>query len=104
MDLERAAVSMDALGSPVRLSIYRMLVRTGPEGLTVGRIQQAVGLPRSTLSFHLHRLIEAGLVVTERKGTSLISRANYDAMNELVRYLTLECCSASDAQGEGNVA
>jgi ArsR family transcriptional regulator len=92
MNTERAANAMDALGAPVRLKIYQMLVRAGKEGMTIGRIQQSTSIPRSTLSHHLHRLIDSGLVSSEKNGTSLICRADYRAMNELVGFLSDECC------------
>ena len=93
MDTEMAANAMDALGTPVRLRIYRMLVRAGADGMTIGRVQQRTGIPRSTLSHHLHRLIGAGLVSSEKIGTSLICRADYGAMNGLVGFLSDECCA-----------
>ncbi len=102
MNTERAANAMDALGAPVRLEIYRILVRAGAEGLTIGRIQQRTGIPRSTLSHHLHRLIDGGLVSSEKSGTSLICRADYRAMNELVGFLSDECCV--DEKTEDDVA
>ena len=92
MDTEKAANAMDALGAPVRLRIYRMLVRAGSDGMTIGRIQQRTGIPRSTLSHHLHRLIAAGLVSAEKSGASLICRADYRSMDELVGFLSDECC------------
>ena len=87
-----AADAMDALGAPVRLRIYRMLVRAGADGMSIGRIQQRIGIPRSTLSHHLHRLIGAGLVSSEKIGTSLVCRADYRSMNDLVGFLSDECC------------
>jgi DNA-binding transcriptional ArsR family regulator len=102
MNTERAADAMDALGAPVRLEIYRMLVRAGADGMTIGRIQQRTGIPRSTLSHHLHRLIDGGLVSSEKSGTSLICRADYPAMNELVGFLSDECCV--DENREDHVA
>jgi DNA-binding transcriptional ArsR family regulator len=92
MDTEVAANAMDALGAPVRLRIYRMLVRAGAGGMSIGRVQQRTGIPRSTLSHHLHRLIDAGLVSAEKSGTSLICRADYRSMNELLGFLSEECC------------
>jgi DNA-binding transcriptional ArsR family regulator len=102
MNTERAADAMDALGAPVRLEIYRMLVRAGADGMTIGRIQQRTGIPRSTLSHHLHRLIDGGLVSSEKSGTSLVCRADYRAMNELVGFLSDECCV--DENREDHVA
>lgn len=100
MDTERAANAMDSLGAPVRLGIYRMLVRAGADGMTIGRIQQRTGIPRSTLSHHLHRLIGAGLVSSEKVGTSLVCRADYGAMDDLVGFLSDECCA--DESGREN--
>ena len=84
---------MDALGHEVRLDIYRALVRAGGRGLVIGEIQARLGgTPRSTLAHHLQKLVQAGLVTQEKDGASVISRANYDVMDELVTYLTDECC------------
>ena len=94
---------MDALGTPVRLEIYRQLVRAGETGMTITRIQQRMGMARSTLSHHIHRLIEGGLVSTEKSGPSLICRADYAAMNTLVGYLSDECC-VDETIEEGSVA
>lgn len=95
---------MDALGSPVRLEIYRLLIRAGKTGMTITHIQQRTGIARSTLSHHLHRLIEGGLVSTEKSGASLICRADYTAMDTLVSYLSDECCVDETADPEGEVA
>lgn len=93
MKLETAAGQLEALGNPVRLEIYRSLVRAGHGGLAVGQIQDKLGLPGSTLSHHLKRLVARGLVRQERSGTSLICRAEYPAMNALLGFLADECCA-----------
>lgn len=95
---------MDALGSPVRLELYRMLIRAGETGMTITRIQQKTGIARSTLSHHLHRLIEGGLVTAEKSGAARICRANYPAMNTLISYLSDECCVDEAKTQEGGVA
>lgn len=100
MNIEEAANAMDALGAPVRLEIYRLLIRAGETGMTITHIQQRMGMARSTLSHHLHRLIEGGLVSTEKSGASLICRADYTAMNALVGYLSDECCIDEHQNGE----
>ena len=92
MNVEQAAKQLEALGSPIRLEVYRTLVRAGHAGLPVGRLQEKLGIPASTLSHHLHRLILTGLVTQERQGTTLISRAHYPAMNALLDFLADECC------------
>lgn len=93
----RAADSFAALGHPVRLRIFRLLVRAGEDGANVGAIGRELDLPASTLAHHLHALVAAGLVRQERRGREVVSRADYDAMAGLVNYLTEECCA--DAEG-----
>jgi ArsR family transcriptional regulator len=92
-NLTLLAGRLEALGDVTRLAVYRTLVRAGRAGLPVGRIRERTGVPRSTLSHHLHRLIAAGLVSQERQGTTLICRANYPMMRQIVDDLTSECCS-----------
>jgi DNA-binding transcriptional ArsR family regulator len=103
MKLDRAAKQLEALGNPTRLQVYRALVRAGDPGLPVGRLQQKIGIAASTLSHHLHRLILTGLVTQERQSTTLICRANYPAMDQLLGFLADECCAdarASVTEGE----
>jgi ArsR family transcriptional regulator len=92
MKLEKAAKQLEALGSPTRLQVYRALVRAGNDGLPVGHLREKLHLAASTLSHHLHRLILTGLVTQERQATTLICRANYPAMDNLVGFLVDECC------------
>lgn len=93
MTIETIARQLEALGNPTRLSIYRFLVRAGAEGLAVGRIQEKLDIPASTLSHHCRRLVETGLVSQERQGTTLICRAVYPAMADLIGFLSEECCA-----------
>ncbi|WP_235923997.1 ArsR/SmtB family transcription factor [Pseudoroseicyclus tamaricis] len=93
MNLEIASRQLEALGNQTRLEIYRTLVRAGTGGRTVGQIQDHVGLPASTLSHHLKRLIDQRLVRQERSGTSLICHAEYPAMTALIGFLSDECCA-----------
>ncbi|RTL91559.1 transcriptional regulator [Ancylobacter aquaticus] len=99
MNLEQAARQLESIGSPTRLLIYRTLVRAGMAGLPVGRLQEGLGIAASTLSHHLRRLIEAGLVTQERQATTLICRAHYPAMNALIGYLADECCADEGCSG-----
>ena len=92
MKIEEAAARLEALGSPTRLKIYRALVRAGERGLPVGKLQIRVAVPASTLSHHLKTLMMVGLITQERDSTTLICRANYPVMNDLVGYLVNECC------------
>lgn len=93
MKVEIASRQLGSLGNPVRLQIYRALVRAGRDGLACGRLQQQAGIAASTLSHHIRHLIEAGLITQERQGTTLICRANYPAMEKLVGFLVDECCA-----------
>src|SRR5262245_37575923 len=93
MKVEIASAQLEALGSPVRLKIYRLLVRAGLDGLPVGAVQDRLGMAASTLSHHIRKLIDTGLVTQERLGTTLISRADFDMMRGLIGYLTEECCA-----------
>jgi ArsR family transcriptional regulator, arsenate/arsenite/antimonite-responsive transcriptional repressor len=93
MKIEKAASQLEALGNPTRLQLYRTLVRAGDEGLPVGRIQEKLAIPASTLSHHLKRLVDTGLVRQERQATTLICRASYPDMQALIGYLADECCA-----------
>lgn len=104
MKLEKAASQLEALGNPTRLSIYRILVRAGDEGLPVGKIQEKLDIPASTLSHHCKRLIDAGLCTQERQATTLICRANYAGMNALIGYLADECCADAACAPTGSTA
>jgi ArsR family transcriptional regulator len=97
MTIERTAVRLEALGHVTRLEIYRHLVRAGHEGLAVGDLQKRVGIPLTTLSHHLRKLVLVDLVTQERRGTTLICRANYAVMQAVLSFMTEECCA--DAKG-----
>lgn len=96
MKIDEAAGRLEALGNPTRLKIYRMLVRAGDPGLSVGKLQSRLSIPGSTLSHHLKTLIIVGLVSQERDATTLICRANYPVMRGLVEFLVAECCTEAD--------
>ncbi|MBM9593582.1 ArsR/SmtB family transcription factor [Roseitranquillus sediminis] len=98
MNIETASRQLDALGKPTRLRIYRTLVRAGTAGLSVGTLQERMAMPASTLSHHLKRLVETGLVSQERVATTLICRAEYPAMSALIGYLADECCADEHAE------
>jgi ArsR family transcriptional regulator, arsenate/arsenite/antimonite-responsive transcriptional repressor len=93
MEIETTAKQLEALGNTTRLALYRALVRAGHGGLPVGRLQEQLAIPASTLSHHLQRLVATGLVTQERQATTLICRANYETMNGLIGFLSEECCA-----------
>lgn len=97
MDIEIASRQLESLGSSTRLQIYRILVRAGQTGLSVGTLQDRMGIAASTLSHHIKRLVDTGLVSQERVATTLICRAEYPAMRGLIGFLSGECC-ADEAQ------
>lgn len=83
---------LEALGQPTRLAIFRLLVRAGTDGRTVGELQAALDIPASTLSFHLKRLVEVGLVNQERSGATLYCLCDHAVMQATVGFLLRECC------------
>lgn len=87
--------ALTALAQDVRLRVFRALVAAGAPGLTPGVMAQALGVPAATLSFHLKELMHAGLVAQQRQGRNLIYRAEYAAMNQLLGYLTENCCQGA---------
>lgn len=99
IDESAAATMLSALGSPVRLRVFKALVRAGDEGTNVTALQRALGIPPSTLAHHLSMLVDAGLVGQERRGRELICTARYADMRRLSEYLVAECCAgARDAK------
>jgi DNA-binding transcriptional ArsR family regulator len=88
--------SLAALAQPVRLQVFRALVVSGQAGLTPGTMAEALDIPPNTLSFHLKELSHAGLVTQERSSRHIIYRAAYDRMNELLGYLTDNCCAGAE--------
>src|ERR1700723_3143172 len=89
--------ALSALAHEHRLAIYRLLVQRGPEGLPAGAIGERVGLLPSSLTFHLQNLQRAGLITQQRVSRQLIYSADFDAMNELIGYLTDNCCGRGSA-------
>ncbi|ANH68249.1 helix-turn-helix transcriptional regulator [Mitsuaria sp. 7] len=92
MEENEVVKALGALAQPLRLQVFRALVVVGQSGLTPGAIQEALGVPAATLSFHLKELVASGLVTQERASRNLIYRAAYDQMNALLGYLTKNCC------------
>ena len=93
MELETAATILAKIGNPTRLQIVRLLVRAGDEGLPVGKIQQQLGIPGSTLTHHISHLKSAGVIRQQRRQATLICTMEFGILNDLVDYLTEECCA-----------
>jgi ArsR family transcriptional regulator len=104
MEESEVIKALSALAQPLRLRVFRALVVVGDAGLTPGAIQEALGVPAATLSFHLKELVHAGLVSQERASRNLIYRANYGEMDSLLSYLTENCCQGAACAVEGATA
>lgn len=87
--------ALGALAQEHRLALFRLLVQAGNKGLPAGAIAEKLGIPNSSLSFHLAHLTRAGLIQQRRQGRSIIYRADYAAMNALMAYLTENCCAGA---------
>ena len=98
MNKRAATVIFESLSSGIRLDVYRMLVRRGPQGLVAGEIASALDLPPANLSFHLKAMTQADLVSVEQEGRFQRYRANLPLMADLVAYLTAECCAGHPEQ------
>ena len=99
LKLERHAEQLSALGHPVRLKILRFVVQAGTQGAAAGEIQAHVDLPASTLSHHLKRLGDAGVLSTRSEGTFLFYTADYGALRLLTDYLWEDCCKRGGKAG-----
>ena len=97
MDEKRAIAALGALAQETRLALFRLLVTCGPEGLPAGVIAERLGVQPSSLSFHLAQLTHAGLITQRRLSRQLFYAAEYGAMNELLAYLTENCCAGDAA-------
>jgi ArsR family transcriptional regulator len=90
-----AVASLAALAQDSRLEVFRLLVQAGPEGLAAGEVATKLKLAPNTLTFHFDRLRDAGLVTVRRDGRSMIYAARFEIMNELLGYLTENCCQGN---------
>ena len=95
MEMRNAVIALSALGHEGRLSVFRMLVQEGSEGLPAGEVARRLGVPPNTLSANLNILANAGLVQSRREGRSIIYTARYDFMSDLLGYLVEHCCDGS---------
>src|SRR5438067_13756464 len=92
MDQNHAIAALGALAQDTRLALFRLLGTAGAAGLSAATVAERLGVAPSSLSFHLQQLLHAGLVTQRRLGRQLIYAAEYGAMNELLAYLTENCC------------
>ncbi len=95
MQADQTIRALGALAQEHRLAAFRLLVQAGPEGLPAGALAEALGVPPSSMSFHLAQLSHAGLVSQHRQSRSIIYAAHFGAMNDLLAYLTENCCAGA---------
>jgi len=97
--LDIIASRLAELGHPTRLSIFKQLVKSGTNGIPVGQIQDELGIPASTLSHHLAKLVNVGLMKQRRESRTLFCVPKFDALVEVIDFLNAECCiEQSDIQ------
>jgi len=92
MEIKSVVTALAALAQESRLAIFRLLIQAGPEGLSAGKIGEALGIPPSSLSFHMKELAHADLVSSRQESRYVIYSANFRTMNELLGFLTENCC------------
>ena len=92
MNTQTAVKALAALAHDSRLEVFRLLVQAGPDGISAGDIAEQLGIPASTLSFHMKSLAHAGLVESRHQSRFIYYSANFEAMNALVGYLGENCC------------
>ena len=97
MKMNAALAALSGLSQETRLAIFRLLVQRGPEGVAAGKSGERLGLPAATLSFHLAHLEQCGLLHSQRAGRMIIYSADYATMNNLMTYLTENCCGGDPA-------
>lgn len=95
MEIKTAVAALSALAHQARLSVYRMLVQAGHDGIPAGEIARRLEVPPNTLSANLTILAHAGLIDSRREGRSVIYRAKYENMTSLLEYLLEDCCGGS---------
>ncbi|SJM90940.1 ArsR/SmtB family transcription factor [Crenothrix polyspora] len=95
MKLNIAVKALAAIAQETRLSLFRLLVQTGESGLPAGLIAKELNIPNATLSFHLKELSNAGLITARQESRFIYYAANFAAMNELLGFLTENCCAGA---------
>jgi len=92
MQLEIIAKALKELGHPTRLAIFKRLVKAGQQGIAVGKVQEELQVPGSTLSHHISSLASAGLIKQRREGRILYCVVEYDKLLSVIAFLQDECC------------
>jgi DNA-binding transcriptional ArsR family regulator len=99
--IERHAEQLAALGHVARLSILRVVVQAGPEGVTTTELQERLDIPWTTLNHHLDRMVDAGLVIARKEGKAVFHTASYEALRALTDFLWEDCCKNGKGSPRG---
>jgi ArsR family transcriptional regulator len=98
MNFDQASQGFAAAGAASRLAVLKKLVRTGPDGMTVGTLQKKLNMPASTLAHHLKHLSDSGLIEQKKIGREVINIARFNQIKALANFLLSECCVDSETQ------
>ncbi|MGH8445291.1 MAG: ArsR/SmtB family transcription factor [Solimonas sp.] len=104
MKIDTAVVRLAALAQASRLSVFRLLVEKGPDGMAAGEIAERLGVAPSALSFHLKELSNAGLLKSRQEGRYIYYAPDFKAMNALLGYLSENCCAGTPGAAAGGKA
>jgi len=95
MQTNKVIAALAALAQETRLAVFRLLVQAGPEGMAATKISEQVGIPASSLSFHLKEMLHADLVTSRQESRFVIYSANFETMSALIGFLTENCCGGN---------
>ena len=95
MQTNKVITALAALAQDTRLAVFRLLVQAGPEGIAATKISEQLGIPASSLSFHLKEMSHADLVTSRHESRFVIYSANFSTMSELIGFLTENCCGGN---------
>jgi DNA-binding transcriptional ArsR family regulator len=95
MQTKKVISALAALAQESRLGVFRLLVQAGPEGMAASKISEKLGIPPSSLSFHLKELSHADMVVSRQDGRFVYYAANFDTMNAVMDFMTDNCCGGN---------
>ncbi|PXX42483.1 ArsR/SmtB family transcription factor [Undibacterium pigrum] len=95
METKKVLLALAALAQESRLALFRLLVQVGPAGLAASKISEQLGIPPSSLSFHLKELSHADLVISRQAGRFVFYSANMSTMNQMLGFLTENCCGGN---------